>query len=130
MRLGLPIGLVAASAVLVGASSFHLTLIDSKPKEDAVVAESPSEIWLRFNEALDVTKCGIGVRGPNGTVELGKVTLTDSVSMSAKISAPLPPGEYTVSWLGTPLEDHAVRGRYKFTVGEDGEIGHSLGHHR
>ena len=120
MRLSLPIGLVAASMVLSGAISFHLTLIDSKPREDAVVAESPSEIWLRFNEALDVTKCGIGVRGPDGAVELAKVALTDSVSMSAKIPAALPPGEYTVSWLGTPLDDHAVRGRYKFTVGEDG----------
>jgi copper transport protein len=124
MRLGLPIGLVVASTVLIGASSFHLTLIDSKPREDAVVAESPSEIWLRFNQALDVTKCGIGVRGPKGAVELAKVTLTDSVSMSANIPAALPPGEYTVSWLGTPLDDHAVRGRYKFTVGEDGEMPH------
>ena len=124
MKRGLTLGLLAASAVLIGASSFHLTLIDSKPREDAVVAESPSEIWLRFNEALDVTKCGIGVRGPNGTVELAKVTLTDSVSMSAEIPTPLPPGEYTVSWLGTPLADHAVRGRYKFTVGEDEETGH------
>ena len=124
MKRGLTLGLLAASAVLIGASSFHLTLIDSKPREDAVVAESPSEIWLRFNQALDVTKCGIGVRGPNGTVELAKVTLTDSVSMSAEIPTPLPPGEYTVSWLGTPLADHAVRGRYKFTVGEDEETGH------
>jgi len=124
MKLGLTVGLLVVSTALVGASSFHLTLIDSKPREDAVVAESPSEIWLRFNEALDVTKCGIGVRGPNGAVELTKVTLTDSVSMSAKILAPLAPGEYTVSWLGTPLNDHAVRGRYKFTVGENNEIEH------
>jgi len=120
MKLGLTITVLATAAVVAGASPFHLTLIDSKPREDAVVTESPSEIWLRFNEELDVTKCGIGVRGPNGAVELAKVTLTDSVSMSAKIPEPLAPGEYTVSWLGTPLNDHAVRGRYKFTVEEDG----------
>jgi len=87
------------------------------------MAESPSEIWLRFNQPLDVAKCGVGVRGPNGAVELAKVVLTDSVSMSAKIPTALPPGEYTVSWLGTPIDDHAVRGRYKFTVG-DGVNGH------
>ena len=122
MKLGLTTGLIAVSAVLIGASSFHLTLIDSRPKEDAALAEPPTEIWLRFNEPLDIGKCGIGVRGPTGAVELAKPVLTDSVSMSAKISAVLEPGEYTVSWLGTPLNDHAVRGRYKFTVGEDGAI--------
>ncbi|UCD25195.1 MAG: copper resistance protein CopC [Gemmatimonadota bacterium] len=122
MKLGLTAGLIAVSAVLVGASSFHLTLIDSRPKEGAVLAESPPEIWLRFNQPLDIGKCGIGVRGPTGAVELAKPALADSVSMSAKFSATLAPGEYTVSWLGTPINDHAVRGRYKFTVGEDGAI--------
>jgi methionine-rich copper-binding protein CopC len=124
MKFGLTITVLAAAAVFAGASPFHLTLIDSKPKEEAVLTESPSEIWLRFNEPLDVAKCGIGVRGPAGAVELGEVVLTDSVSMSAKIPTTLPPGEYTVSWLGTPINDHAVRGRFKFTVGEGGVIGH------
>ena len=103
MKLGRTVTVLAAAAVFAGASPFHLTLIDSKPKEDAVMAESPSEIWLRFNQPLDVAKCGVGVRGPNGAVELAKVVLTDSLSMSAKIPTALPPGEYTASWLGTPI---------------------------
>jgi methionine-rich copper-binding protein CopC len=116
MKLGLAVTTLAAAAIFLGAAPVHLTLIDSNPKEDALLAESPDQIWLRFNESLDVAKCGIGVRGPEGAVELAKVELVDSVSISAKVLSPLSPGQYTVSWLGTPVNDHAVRGRYKFSV--------------
>jgi methionine-rich copper-binding protein CopC len=119
MRLGITLTLVAASLASAGAAYVHLTLIDSRPKEASVIAESPPEIWLRFNQRLDLSKSSIAMRGPGGAVKLDKPVAPDSLAMSAKLKESLGPGEYTVSWLATPYEDHAVRGRYKFTVREN-----------
>lgn len=116
MKPGRAVGLIAVTLMLVGAGYWHLTLVDSRPKEDAVVAESPAEIWLRFNQAPDLEQCGISVRGAGGTVRLEAVELADSMALSAKVIDTLEPGEYTVSWLAAPHDDHGVRGRYKFTV--------------
>ena len=116
MRFGMTLALVATSLTLSGATYVHLTLVDSRPKEASVIAESPSEIWLRFNQRLDISKSSIAVRGPGGAVELEKPLAPDSLALSAKLLESLAPGDYTFSWLATPYEDHAVRGRYKFTV--------------
>jgi methionine-rich copper-binding protein CopC len=116
MRLGRTAGLIAVSLSLLGAGYWHLTLVDSRPREDAVVTESPTEIWLRFNQQPDVEQSGISIRGPGGAVKLEKVRLADSLSLSAKVLDSLEPGDYTVSWLAAPHDDHGIRGRYKFTV--------------
>jgi methionine-rich copper-binding protein CopC len=110
------LGVLATSALMVAAGSFHLTLVDSRPRQDAVVAESPPEIWLLFNEPPDLSRCGISVRGPAGTVELAPLEAPDSLAISAKIRGELAPGEYTVAWLATSLDDHSIRGRYRFTI--------------
>lgn len=116
MRDGLTVGLVSLALMSTAAVGAHLTLVDSRPKEGAVLSQSPKEVWLRFNQRLDVPNSTIAVRGPAGAVALADVSAPDSLSLSAEFVAPLEPGEYTVSWLGTPYEDHPVRGRYKFTV--------------
>jgi methionine-rich copper-binding protein CopC len=116
MKLARAVRLIAVTFLLAGAGYWHLTLVDSRPKEDEVVTESPAEIWLRFNEPPDVEQSGISVRGSGGAVRLDEVMLADSLSLSAKILDSLESGEYTVSWLAAPHDDHAIRGRYKFTV--------------
>jgi methionine-rich copper-binding protein CopC len=116
MKLGGAVGLIAASFLLLGAGYLHLELVDSRPKEDEVVTEPPVEIWLRFSQPPDVEQSGISVRGPGGAVGLDEVTLADSLSLAAKILDSLESGEYTVSWRAAPHDDHAVRGRYNFTV--------------
>jgi len=115
MKLGSVVGLIAASCML-GAGYWHLDLVDSRPKADQVVTESPTEIWLRFNQAPDLAQSGISLMGPGGAERLEDVALADSVSLSSKVVDALEPGEYTVSWRAAPHDDHAVRGRYRFTV--------------
>jgi len=115
MKLGRAVGLIAVSCLL-GAGFWHLDLVDSRPKQDEVVTESPTELWLRFNQTPDLEQSGISLSGPGGAVELDSVTLADSVSLSSKVVGALEAGEYTVSWRAAPLDDHAVRGRYHFTV--------------
>ena len=116
MRAVILVGLIASGAALASARPMHLTLVDSRPRDDAVVTEPPTQIWLRFNEPVDLARCGISVRGPGGGVRLGPVALDDSVSITAAVLESLEPGEYTVSWLAAAPDDHPVRGRYSFTV--------------
>lgn len=116
MKLGRAGVVIVVSFLLSGAAYWHLDLTDSRPKQDEVLAESPPEIWLQFNQAPDLAQSGISLGGPGGAVRLEKVVLADSVSLSARILDPLAPGEYTVSWRAAPHDDHGIRGRYGFTV--------------
>jgi methionine-rich copper-binding protein CopC len=110
---------VAGSALLMAAATYHLDLVDTRPRENATVAESPAEIWLLFNHVPDVSRSGISLRGPAGAVELGAVEASDSLALRAAVTETLSPGEYTVSWMAAAEGERAVRGRYRFTVSGD-----------
>ncbi len=112
------IALLCCCLVTISASTKHLTLVDSSPKQDEVLAEAPTQILLRFNEVLDLAQCGISLRGSDGAIDLGELTLPDSVSVSAPVTGSMADGEYRVSWIASAKDDHAVRGRYSFTVSE------------
>jgi len=115
LKLGL-VALALTGFALPGAAR-HLTLVDSNPKEGAVVAVAPREIVLKFNEKLDPARRAIALRGPSGPVEMGPVrSVPDTMAFAASITATLAPGEYTVSWLAGAPAHASIRGRYSFTV--------------
>ena len=118
MRPALSAGSALMMAMaLVGWTVFHLELTDSFPKADEVLKSSPGEMWLEFSVVPDLARTSFSVRGPAGKVELGAIAVGDSPkTVRAKVTAPLPDGEYTLSWVGAPMRDHTVRGRYSFTV--------------
>lgn len=102
---------------LIGWKAFHLELTDSFPKADEVLKTSPAEVWLEFSVVPDLARTSFSVRGPAGKVDLAPIAAGSSPkTLKAKVNAPLGNGEYTVSWVGAPLDDHTVRGRFSFTV--------------
>lgn len=109
---------VCLAAIAAPASSvLHLMLVDSSPRPGAVLAASPREVLLTFNERLDTTRRAISMRGPAGAVAMGPVrSVADTLSFAASIMATLPPGEYTVSWLAGAPAHATVRGRFSFTI--------------
>lgn len=110
--LALALPLLAAAT-----GAFHLDLVDSHPKADQVVETSPAEIWLKFSVEPDMEQTSFSIRGPAGTVELGEIVKGDSPEIiKAPVTASLAPGSYTLSWVGAPMDDHPVRGRYSFEV--------------
>ena len=114
--LGL-IVLLAGALALPVAARLHLTLVDSSPREDAVLAEPPREIVLKFNESLDPERRAVSLRGPAGPVAMGPVrSVADTLAFAANINATLAPGTYTVSWLAASPNDPTIRGRYSFSV--------------
>lgn len=104
--------------VLVGASvDMHLDLVHSFPQADTVLTEAPAEIWLEFSAVPDMEQTSFSVRGPDGTVELGDIAKGASAeTIRAEVADAMGDGEYTLSWVGAPMNDHPVRGRYTFTI--------------
>ncbi len=112
------LGVVASG--WISPRSRHIELTDSFPKADAVVDSVPV-IQLWFNVPPELEQSGVGLRGPDGTMRLGKIERgDDSVAFKATVLSELSEGRYTVSWLAAPYEDHGVRGRFRFTVGAGG----------
>ena len=118
MRRTLAGGLtVAASLLFVGWTAFHVELDASYPEADAVLSEAPTEIWLQFSVITDMERSSFSVQGPGGKVELGDISAGEEPEMiKAEVKGEMPPGDYRVAWVGAPLEDHAVQGRFNFSI--------------
>ena len=116
-------GLIAMPLLLGAWTLFHIELVDSLPKADQVLDAAPQEIWLKFSTNPDTARSTFSIRGPAGGVDLGEVVMDaedDPTVLRAVWEGEVPPGSYTVSWVAAPMEDHAVRGRFSFTIGSDG----------
>lgn len=111
------IAALALPFLAAGTGAFHLELVDSHPEAEQVLEASPSEIWLQFSVEPDMSQTSFSVRGPDGNVELGDIVAGDAPEIiEAPVAASLAPGTYTLSWVGAPMDDHPVRGRYTFEV--------------
>ena len=110
---------LAGVVLLAGWTAFHLELAASYPEAEQSMVEAPSEIWLQFSVTPDMERSSFSVRGPEGKVDLGEISAGETPDiLRADVTGSMPPGSYTLSWVGAPLEDHAVRGRFTFSVGE------------
>lgn len=110
---------LAFALSLLGATTVHLELTASFPRADAELETAPSEIWLEFSAEPDLEQTGFLVRGPDGFLELGEIQVGENPeTIQAAVNDAMPRGDYQVSWTAAPVDDHSVRGRFSFTVGE------------
>jgi methionine-rich copper-binding protein CopC len=85
----------------------------------AVLQDGPTEIWLHFNVLPDLEKTSFSVAGPHGEVELGDITADeDPTVVRASVAGEMPAGNYWLAWVGAPMDDEAVRGRFSFSIQE------------
>ncbi len=109
--------IISTAAHLVGWSPFHIELDASFPDEDQELSEAPTEVWLEFSVPVDLERSSFSVRGEEGSVDLGEISVGDSPEViQASVDDELAPGSYTISWVAAPMDDHTVRGRFVFTV--------------
>lgn len=108
---------LALPAILGAWSLFHLDLVDSLPRAEQVLEAAPEVVWLEFSAAPDLSRSTFSIRGPEGRVELSDMEVGEKEEvLQARVVGPMLPGVYTLSWVGAPLDDHPVRGRFEFTV--------------
>jgi methionine-rich copper-binding protein CopC len=111
---------LVAVALLVppaGAALAHAELIAAVPAPGATVSGRIAELTLNFSEDLlpgsEVTLFAANFARIEGVTS----TVAGSV-LTARLTAPLAPGTYTVQWLAVSADGHPIGGSYQFGVGE------------
>lgn len=111
---------VAALLILAEAApaSAHAFLDAAEPAVGGTVAAAPTEVRLRFTEALEPAFSSIIVEDAQGQhVEKGKAKLDPNDPKRLAVSLnPLPPGTYKVVWRVISVDTHPTQGDFTFTV--------------
>lgn len=95
----------------------HPTLLETLPKAGFSYAESPVQIGLVFDEAVDVQR--LTVRGQaRGPIATSSPSLsTDRTTATVTPVEPLPDGNYTALWQVTAKDGDIVDGTFTFGIG-------------
>ena len=119
MRLALT--LAAGVALLVpAAASAHATMKESTPREQGRVETAPTEVRLRFDQAVTPPPDGIVVLAADGRVLSGRVTQArGGTVMRVKVHGLVAGEAYTVRWREISADGHVGTGVFTFGVGVD-----------
>lgn len=108
---------VLASVSIPVAVQAHAMLIRSQPKAKETVAQPPKLVELWFNEELEPGLNTIEVKDQQGNrVDRGEVTLSEGNKKAQIELGELKPGAYNVVWKVLSADQHAIRGRFTFSV--------------
>lgn len=111
---------ISMGILLLGAwTAFHIDLRASFPAADQVLEGPPQEIWLEFSTTPDTARSTFSVRGPAGGVQLDTIRWNaedEPAVLRAEVMGEMPPGDYLISWVAAPVDDHGGRGRISFSI--------------
>lgn len=110
--------LCASLMTTAAPAAAHANLVGSTPGSGVVVESGPSEVVLRFDEAVAVDLgSGMRVFGPaGGRVDRGRTTVRDDgLTVAAPVDANSP-GTYTVAWRVVSEDSHVLSGSLLFHV--------------
>ena len=96
----------------------HAKLIRSQPGSFEVLAASPADIRLWFNERLEDEFNAIEVMdatGRHGETGFAHVNPRDRTNLLVRLGN-LSPGSYVIHWRILSLDGHPARGRFIFSV--------------
>ena len=99
------------------APNAHAELVSSYPAPGAVVAGTPSEIRLTFNERIGLGST-LQIFAPSFRAVPGVTAWVDPAApqLLRAIPPPLPPDTYTVEWSAVSADGHSVSGSFSFAV--------------
>lgn len=117
-RLFVQVVVFAHVMTLLSLTAFaHAKLIRSQPRPNETVSVAPRVIELWFSEELEPRFNTIEVKNQAGNlVTLGEVVLAEDNKKAQVEVEQLTPGVYTVEWKALSADQHAMRGRFSFTV--------------
>lgn len=109
---------VAASLSSTGALA-HPEFRSAEPAAGAVMATSPKQIRITFNESVLPQFSGVEVKDQAGkAIATGKATVdpANKKLLVVPVEESLPPGDYKVEWHAVSGDTHRVKGNYSFSV--------------
>jgi methionine-rich copper-binding protein CopC len=107
----------ALSLILPVAALAHAILIDSIPREDAVMTDRSISVQLSFNSRVDQARSTLALEGPEheSTPVAVEKDSTQPAKLRARISD-LRPGVYKLHWQVLAVDGHITRGMISFSV--------------
>lgn len=99
----------------------HDVLEKTTPAEGTTVARLPESVVMTFSDQPLALGLQVVVRGPGGDVAAGTPTV-EGHTITQRLAATAPGGDYTVLFRVTSTDGHPVSGSFSFhaTVGLDG----------
>lgn len=114
--------LTVAAFALAGAATSpvfaHAALQSSDPRSGSTLDKAPTQVRLKFNEALEPAFSKITLTGPrNAGIRIGAASVdkADPTVLTAPLPA-LPAGEYRVRWSTMAHDGHKAKGEITFKV--------------
>ncbi len=99
----------------------HSVLLSTEPANDAVVAEAPEHVELRFDEPVDTALGSIRVYDGSGErVDSDEIERPEPEVVTGGIEGPLEDGTYTVTWRAISADSDPISGAFVFHVGAPG----------
>lgn len=105
--------LLAAGGVVLSA---HLAVARSTPARDETLKASPDHVQVWFTQSPSLAVSALSIEGPNGSIEVGKVTAGEEQSLTAGVTGTLAPGRYTLNWQTAGNDGHIMKGAIPFSV--------------
>lgn len=112
------IALISLAGIATGAQA-HAKFTAASPAADTVVAASPKELRIIFNEGLIAKFSGVEVKSKDGTkIETGAAIIdpADKKQLVVPLPTALADGLYSVKWHAVSEDTHHLEGTYSFTV--------------
>ena len=108
-----------AGVAMPGTASAHALLVTSNPAPSSVIASSPPQFTLTFNEEIESTLSNIRLFDANQReIKIGKAERSVGDNTTAVASVPsLDTGVYIVVWRVVSADGHPVSGAFPFEIG-------------
>jgi methionine-rich copper-binding protein CopC len=116
----LPLLFLVAAGLSKGAApaAAHAIVLDSSPRHDAALAESPARIVLRFNSRIEAALSRVTIESTGGRA-VALPTARDAIREADRLVVPLGPlgpGTYVVRYRVLAADGHVTEGALRFTI--------------
>ena len=118
MRILLAMTVAAYAVAAAGPALAHAFLTRASPAVGSTVHAAPSEITLRYTEAVEPAFSTVQVTGEGGErVDGGALHVDDKEPTLLHVPLkPLTPGTYKVAWRVVSVDTHTTNGTFTFKV--------------
>ena len=115
VRRLLPLALLLGAPALAAA---HAIVLDSSPRHDAVLAEPPARLTLRFNSRIEAALSRVTIESPGAGARPRALHVegTEGADRLVVPLEPLAPGVYVVRYRVLAADGHVTEGALRFTV--------------
>ncbi|MFD0636712.1 copper resistance protein CopC [Catenulispora yoronensis] len=116
----LPILIISLLLLAAPGAFAHATVVTTSPTDGQLLASTPHQVSVTFDEPVELQFGALRVFAPNGTrVDTGSpdhpAGHADQVAVG--LEAASAPGTYTVAWRVVSADSHPVQGAFTFSVG-------------